>query len=192
MNNNTSINISDLIFQLLSLGSRVEQIKNSFSIYCPVSKKEQLNNAPSTMIMGGGQQGLMDVIRSAMSQVEASSGEWVLAANVDASSFQKYARALIKEYKIRPSQIFNVGYMVRHKNGFGPSAYSNKGMIIDVEYDTMNHSNYYLIEYYISYIHPMGEKPCIIKTQDWVPENALEKEPFTEDVEAAGKLLEGL
>ena len=82
--------------------------------------------------------------------------------------------------------------MVRHKNGFGPSAYSNKGMIIDVEYDTMNHSNYYLIEYYISYIHPMGEKPCIIKTQDWVPENALEKEPFTEDVEAAGKLLEGL
>ena len=117
--------------------------------------------------------------------------EWILALDVDRPGFEEYANSLIKEYNERLKPLFDIGIMVRHKNGFGVLNYDTKGLILDRDYDIQNHTYYYLVEYYASYVSPMTDgKAVAVKMNTWIPEATLIKEPFTTDVEKASRLIE--
>jgi len=187
-NNNNASSLSDLIFQLISLGYRVELNGHLYSIFAPTSRRNHGNDSPD-------QQALLSMIKQAYSQVAQQLNEpeyYVLADNVDKYSFEEYAKALIRENTSRPNPMFDVGILVTHKNGFGVLPFETKGMILDREFDLNNRTFYYLVEYYASYMTAATDGTKVaVKMNSWVPEISLGKEPFKSDIDnSVAKLLE--
>jgi len=188
-NNQSSVtSLSELIYQLMSCGYRVELHNNHYSLFSLASKRP--------MEISSDKNSVADLLRSiqqgAIPQFPQSNAEYALAFETDRTSFENYANALIKEFKSRTVPEFKIGTLVTHKNGFGVLAYSTKGLILDLEYDITNKTYFYLVEYYASYVSQMTDgKPVAVKCVNWIPEIALGKEPFKTDIdESVAKLLE--